>query len=62
MADADLASLPAESKSSRPVPDMIAHRVVYGGLTITATDDETPQKLGPLVGRLSTLVDRYSKR
>jgi hypothetical protein len=55
---AKLAELPATSVADPPAPDAFAHRVVYGGVTVTADDPSMPAQLRGLVGVLGRLVDR----
>ena len=55
----DLASLPADSKAPRPVPDAFGYRVTYDGATVTTDDPGMPDALRGLVARLGALVDRY---
>lgn len=64
VASADLASVEADSAPSRPVPDGISQRIEYGGRTVTTADGggSTPESIGPLIGRMSSLVDRYAGR
>ena len=61
LAKADLASLPADSTSKKPVPDTFGYRVMYGGTTVTADDPGMPDKLRGLVSGLGALVERYDK-
>lgn len=61
VADADLASLPPVSTPAKPVPDAFAHRVAYGGRTVTADETTLPARFAPLAGHLSSLVDRHSR-
>jgi hypothetical protein len=56
---ADLASLPPDSTSRRPVPDTFGYRVIYDGTTVTTDDPAMPEKLRGLVSGLGELVERY---
>ena len=56
---AKLAELPERSVADPPAPDAFAHRVVYGGVTVTADDPSMPTQLRGLVGALGRLVDRH---
>jgi hypothetical protein len=56
---ADLASLPSDSTSRRPVPDTFGYRVIYDGTTVTTDDPAMPEKLRGLVSGLGRLVERY---
>ena len=58
---ADLASVPSESTSERPIPDAFGYRVSYGGDTVTTDSAAMPKKLRALMVRLGGLVDRYAK-
>jgi hypothetical protein len=59
--DADLASVPPDSKSPRPIPDAFGYRVSYDGATVTTDDPAMPEALRGLVARLGALVDRYDR-
>ncbi len=59
--DADLAALPPDSKSPRPIPDAFGYRVSYDGASVTTDDPGMPEALRGLVARLGALVDRYEK-
>jgi hypothetical protein len=58
---ADLPSVPADSKSPRPVPDAFGYRIQYGASEITTDDPGMPDGLRSLVARLGALVDRYDR-
>ena len=59
--DADLASVPQDSESPRPIPDAFGYRVSYDGATVTTDDPSMPEALRGLVARLGALVDRYER-
>ena len=56
---ADVASLPKDSTSKKPVPDTFGYRVSYGGTTVTTDDPAMPERLSGLCARLGALVERY---
>ena len=56
---ADVASLPKDSTSKKPVPDTFGYRVTYGGTTVTTDDPAMPERLSGLCARLGALVERY---
>jgi hypothetical protein len=56
---ADIASLPKDSTSEKPVPDTFGYRVTYGGTTVTTDDPAMPERLSGLCARLGALVERY---
>ena len=56
---ADVASLPKDSTSKKPVPDTFGYRVSYGGSTVTTDDPAMPERLSGLCARLGALVERY---
>ena len=58
----DLGSLPPDSTSERPVPDVFGYRVTYGGDTVNTDDPAMPDELRGLVARLGAVVDRYETR
>ncbi len=58
---ANLAGLPERSVSDPPVPDAFAHRIAYGGVTVTADDPAMPEELNRLVARLGRLVQAHEK-
>jgi hypothetical protein len=59
LAGVDLASVPAETTSSRRVPDAIAHRLTYDGRTIETDDPSMPKAVRGLFARLGALVDQH---
>jgi hypothetical protein len=56
---ADVASLPKDSTSAKPVPDTYGYRVTYDGATVTTDDPAMPDRLSGLCARLGALVERY---
>lgn len=56
--DADLASLPADSRPDEPVPDGYQHTVTADGHTVYAEEGAVPARLEPLLGRLNGLLAR----
>ena len=58
---ADIASVPPNSTSKKPVPDTFGYRVAYDGTTVTTDDPAMPDKLRGLVSGLGALVERYEK-
>jgi hypothetical protein len=58
---ANLEELPEQSVSDPPVPDAFAHRIAYGGATVTADDPAMPEQLSALVGRLGAVVQAHEK-
>ena len=54
---ADLPGLPEDSTAGRPQPDAFGYRVSYQGATVTTESGSIPDRMGPLVGTLSKLVD-----
>ena len=56
---ADIASVPPNSTSKKPVPDTFGYRVAYDGTTVTTDDPAMPDKLRGLVARLGALVEHY---
>lgn len=59
LARVELASVPAVSRSPRPVPDAFGHEVTYQGRTVAGDDVSAPKEISPLFGELSALVDRH---
>ena len=57
--EADIASVPPNSASKKPVPDTFGYRVAYDGTTVTTDDPAMPDKLRGLVSGLGALVERY---
>jgi hypothetical protein len=57
---ADLPSVPENSRAPRPVPDAFGYRIQYGASEITTDDTAMPEALRGLVARLGGLVDRYA--
>ena len=57
--EADIASVPPNSTSKKPVPDTFGYRVAYDGTTVTTDDPAMPDKLSGLLARLGALVERY---
>jgi hypothetical protein len=62
LAGADLASVPAETTSSRRVPDAFAHRLTYDGRTVETDDSSMPKSVRGLFARLGTLVDKHAPK
>jgi hypothetical protein len=59
---ADLSGLPEDSTSGRAQPDAFGYRVAYQGATVTTESGSIPDRMGPLVATLSTLVDRLGAK
>jgi hypothetical protein len=59
---ADLPGLPEDSTAGRPQPDAFGYRVAYDGATVTTESGSIPDRMGPLVARLSKIVDRFGAK
>jgi hypothetical protein len=59
VADADLSSIPEDSDSPEPIPDVADYRVEYQGHTIDTDQEANPEALKPVTSELQILMERY---
>ena len=59
VADADLPSIPEDSDSPEPIPDVADYRVDYQGHTIDTDQEANPEALKPVTSELQILMERY---